>query len=90
MIKKLVDRIDTLQHSKDPGDYYSLIHKLVAACTELSDTLPLWHLLQLGDPTVEKAATEGLFRLVGPPDGKSSIRVFPASEWLRHLREVAW
>lgn len=90
VIKKLVDRIDTLQHSKDPADYYSLINKLVAACSEPGDTLPLWHLLELGDPFAAKAATEGLFRLVGAPDGKGSIRMFPASEWLRHLREVAW
>ncbi|MFT4512948.1 MAG: hypothetical protein ACI89X_000662 [Planctomycetota bacterium] len=90
VIKQLVARIDELRHSKNPKACNSVVAKLVAECSEPGDTLPLWHLLDGGDLVIAKEATQGLFRLVGSPDGKSGLRMFPADEWLRHLREVAW
>lgn len=88
-VKRKVRQYDEMRRSKDQSRLPEVVKKLVAVCYDKGDTLPLWHMMQDGDPDVAKAATEGLIKLVGPPHGKATKR--PVSEvWLEHLREQAW
>lgn len=89
-LQKLFEAFDELRAGKSGVDErVSLVRKIGSICMRPQDTLPVWHLLSEPDPEVHKAATEILFNLAGAPGG-SPIGMFPAEEWLAHLRVAAW
>jgi len=90
MLVKLFEAFDRMRNGKiDPQERVDLVRKIDSVCLRPQDTLPVWHLLTEPDPALHKVATEILHRLVGSPDG-GPIDMFPADEWLPHLRMAAW
>ena len=89
-VKSIVQQYDKMRRSKDQSRLPDIAQKLAAVCLDRADTLPLWHLLQDGDPDVAKTATDRMLTLVGPPGGNATKLPPQPAEWLQYLREQAW
>lgn len=95
VLKQLVAKFDQFvsarpSKGKGPPRQVDLARKLAFSCENPRDTLPLYHLLLVSNPTVRKVATGALFDLAGSPGGQGTNRAYTPDEWLGWLRTTAW
>ena len=89
-LAKLFEAFDELRSGKlDYDQRVGLVRKIGSVCMRPQDTLPVWHLFAEPEPELHKMATEILYRLADSPDGSPRV-VWPAEQWLGHLRLAAW